>query len=89
MSTDVDPRTEARFTRMRPLSQGVSTRVAPEDVPDGPTYPGLLQSIALMRFRHRWIPHLHRKYGDVFSIRILPEGRWSSTPARATRSSGR
>jgi cytochrome P450 len=29
-----------------------------------------------MRFRHQWIPHLHRKYGDVFSIRILPEGRW-------------
>jgi cytochrome P450 len=76
MSTDVDPRTEARFTRMRPLSQGVSTRVDPSEVPDGPAYPGLVQSIALMRFRHRWIPHLHRKYGDVFSIRILPEGRW-------------
>jgi cytochrome P450 len=76
MSTEVDPRTEARFERMRPLSQGVSVRVEPADVPDGPKYPGLLQSIALMRFRHRWIPHLHRKYGDVFSIRILPEGRW-------------
>ena len=76
MSTDVDPRTEARFERMRPLSQGVSVRVDPADVPDGPKYPGLLQSIALMRFRHSWIPHLHRKYGDVFSIRILPEGRW-------------
>jgi cytochrome P450 len=76
MSTEVDPRTEARFERMRPLSQGVSVRVDPADVPDGPTYPGLLQSIALMRFRHRWIPHLHRTYGDVFSIRILPEGRW-------------
>ena len=76
MTADVDPRTEARFERMRPLSQGVSVRVAPSDVPAGPTYPGLLQSIALMRFRHQWIPHLHRKYGDVFSIRILPEGRW-------------
>ena len=76
MSADVDPRTAARFERMRPLSQGMSTRLSPEDVPDGPTYPGLLQSIALMKFRHSWIPHLHRKYGDVFSIRILPEGRW-------------
>lgn len=76
MSTHVDPRTEARFERMRPLAQGVSTRVDPADVPDGPKYPGLVQSIALMRFRHTWIPHLHRKYGDVFSIRILPEGRW-------------
>jgi cytochrome P450 len=76
MSTGVDPRTEARFERMRPLDQGVSARVEQGDVPDGPKYPGLLQSIALMRFRHRWIPHLHRKYGDVFSVRILPEGRW-------------
>jgi cytochrome P450 len=76
MTIDADPRTEARFERMRPLSQGVTRRVDPAEVPDGPTYPGLLQSIALMRFRHQWIPHLHRKYGDVFSIRILPEGRW-------------
>jgi cytochrome P450 family 135 len=76
MSTDVDPRTAARFERMRPLSQGVATRLSADDVPAGPTYPGLLQSIALMRFRHQWIPHLHRRYGDVFSIRILPEGRW-------------
>lgn len=76
MSTDIDPRTEARFERMRPLAQGVATRIDPDAVPAGPTYPGLLQSIALMRFRHRWIPHLHRKYGDVFSIKILPEGRW-------------
>jgi cytochrome P450 len=29
-----------------------------------------------MRFRHQWIPWLHRRYGDVFSIKILPEGRW-------------
>jgi cytochrome P450 len=76
MSTDVDPRTAARFERMQPLNQGVSTRVDPADVPRGPTYPGLLQSVALMRFRHQWIPHLHRAYGDVFSIKILPEGRW-------------
>jgi len=76
MTADADPRTERRFERMRPLSQGVASRLAADDVPAGPTYPGLVQSIALMRFRHQWIPHLHRKYGDVFSIRILPEGRW-------------
>ena len=76
MSTDVDPRTEARFERMRPLSQGLGVRVDGADVPPGPRFHALLQSIALMRFRHQWIPHLHRKYGDVFSIKILPEGRW-------------
>jgi cytochrome P450 len=76
MSIDVDPRTEARFERMRPLSQGVSVHLNGDDVPPGPRFPGLLQSIALMRFRHQWIPRLHRKYGDVFSVKILPEGRW-------------
>jgi cytochrome P450 family 135 len=76
MSSDVDSRTAARFERMRPLTPSQGARVEPSQVPAGPTYPGLLQSIALMRFRHRWIPHLHRAYGDVFSIRILPRGRW-------------
>ena len=76
MSTDVDPRTAARFERMRPMSQGVARRVAAGDMPPGPRFNALLQSIALMRFRHRWIPHLHRRHGEVFSIRILPEGRW-------------
>ena len=76
MSIEIDPRTEARFERMRPLGQGITATVEPSQVPAGPTYPGLVQSILLMRFRHRWIPALRRKYGDVFSIRILPEGRW-------------
>lgn len=76
MTVDIDPRTEARFEKMRPLSQGVTARVDPGSVPDGPKYPGLLQSVMLMRYRHRWLPALQRKYGDVFSIRILPEGRW-------------
>ncbi len=45
------------------------------DLPPGPRLPGLLQSIGLLRFRHQFIPALKRRYGDVFSIRILPEGR--------------
>lgn len=28
-----------------------------------------------LRFRHRSIPALHRRYGDAFTIRILPEDR--------------
>jgi cytochrome P450 len=34
-----------------------------------------VQSAGLLRFRHRFVPAMHRRYGDVFSIRILPEGR--------------
>jgi cytochrome P450 len=76
MSVVVDPRTEARFERMRPLGAGSTPRVSAEQLPAGPSWPGLVQSIGLLRFRHQFIPWLHRKYGDVFSIRILPEGRW-------------
>ncbi|HET9500111.1 MAG TPA: cytochrome P450 [Marmoricola sp.] len=76
MSSHVDPRTEARFERMRPLGAGSTPRVSGDQLPPGPRWPGLLQSIGLLRFRHQFIPWLHRRYGDVFSIRILPEGRW-------------
>src|SRR4051794_28219298 len=76
MTIDIDPRTEARFEKMRPLGQGSTERPDASLLPDGPRFSGLLQSILLMRFRHQWIPRLRRKYGDVFSIKILPEGRW-------------
>jgi len=61
---------------MRPLGQGHPAKVDGSQVPAGPRFSGLLQSILLMRFRHQWIPRLRRKYGDIFSIKILPEGRW-------------
>ncbi|MCW2779936.1 MAG: cytochrome [Marmoricola sp.] len=38
--------------------------------------PALVQSIGLLRFRHQFIPAMHRRFGDVFSIKVLPEGRW-------------
>ena len=76
MTVDIDPRTEARFEKMRPLGQGLAAKVSGDEIPAGPRYSGLLQSIMLMRFRHQWVPRLRRRYGDVFSIKILPEGRW-------------
>jgi cytochrome P450 len=76
MTIEIDPRTEARFTKMQPFGSGSTSRPDPALLPDGPRFNGLLQSIMLMRFRHQWIPRLRRKYGDVFSIKILPEGRW-------------
>ncbi|MFL6174250.1 MAG: cytochrome P450 [Marmoricola sp.] len=76
MTIDIDPRTEARFAKMQPFGSGSTERPDPAMLPDGPRFNGLLQSIMLMRFRHQWIPRLRRKYGDVFSIKILPEGRW-------------
>ena len=67
--------TARRFEKMRPIPQGDAPTVNAADLPPGPRMPGLLQSIGLLRFRHHFIPHLQRRYGDVFSIRIMPEGR--------------
>ena len=41
----------------------------------GHGFPALVQSIGLLRFRHQFIPALRRRYGDVFSIELMPEGR--------------
>ncbi|QWZ10730.1 cytochrome P450 [Nocardioides panacis] len=63
---------------MQPFGPGTrrsrSRRVPPRDLPPGPRWPSLLQSIALVRFRHRFVPALHRRYGDVFTVRIMPKG---------------
>ena len=67
--------TEERFARMRLVPSGDAPTVRAADLPPGPRLPGLLQSVGLLRFRHRFIPALRRRYGDVFTVRILPEGR--------------
>ncbi len=67
--------TEQRFAKMRPVPADGGPRIRPVDLPPGPRLPGILQSVGLLRFRHTFIPALHRRYGDVFSIKILPEGR--------------
>jgi cytochrome P450 len=35
----------------------------------------LVQTYAFGRHRHRWLPALRRRYGDVFTLRIAPRGR--------------
>ncbi|WP_109506630.1 cytochrome P450 [Nocardioides speluncae] len=44
-------------------------------LPDGPGWPVVAQSIGLVRYRHRFVPWLHRKYGDVFTVRLVPGPR--------------
>ncbi|MGH3444239.1 MAG: cytochrome P450, partial [Nocardioidaceae bacterium] len=53
---------------------GTAGRIPSADLPPGPRWPALLQSIGLVRFRHRFVPAMHRRYGDVFAVRILPKG---------------
>jgi len=65
--------TDDRFAKMKPYNHGFAHKIPARDLPPGPRWPALLQSMALMRFRHQFIPALHRKYGDVFTVRLVPK----------------
>ncbi len=44
-------------------------------LPPGPRWPALLQTVALMRFRHQFHPWLHRRYGDAYTVNLIPGNR--------------
>ena len=66
--------TDDRMQRMRPFADGTPAKIPSGALPPGPRWPSLLQSIALVRFRHWFVPRMHAKYGDVFTVRIMPAG---------------
>lgn len=72
---DVDQLTEQRFRRMSFLGGGSLPPVDMTGLPPGPRWPVLVQSAGLLRFRHWFHPYLHRRYGDVFTVRLVPGGR--------------
>jgi len=72
---DVDQLTTQRFSRMSPGNQERMPPVDLTGLPAGPRWPVMAQTVALLRFRHRFHPYLRRKYGDVFTIRVAPGGR--------------
>ncbi len=67
--------TARRFERMRPFGGGKGPTVDATGLPPGPRWPVWLQSVGLLRFRHRFVPHMYRRYGEVFTLRIVPGGR--------------
>ena len=74
--TFTDQLTAHRFEKMKPFGNGHAPMPVDRDaLPPGPRWPVLAQSAGLLRFRHRFVPYLHRRYGDVFTVRILPKGR--------------
>jgi cytochrome P450 len=75
LDDDVTRITEQRFARMRPFGGDGPPPVDESGLPPGPRWPLILQSVGLLRFRHQFVPWLHRRYGDVFTVRILPKGR--------------
>lgn len=66
--------TAQRLETMRPFRAG-RIRV-PDDavLPPGPGWPMVAQSVALLRFRHWFQPWLARRYGETFTVRIIPAG---------------
>src|SRR6476619_487440 len=68
--------TQERFEKMRPVPKGRGPRLTADMLPPGPRAPALVQSIGLLGFRHQFVPAMKRRYGNVFSLRLLPEGRW-------------
>ena len=64
-----------RMAKMKPFGAGeVRTPLSSRDLPPGPRWPTLVQSIALVRFRHQFVPAMHKRYGDVFTVRVMPKG---------------
>jgi cytochrome P450 family 135 len=65
--------TDDRFAKMKPNNAGFARRIPARDLPPGSRMPALLQSMLALRFRHQFIPAMHRRYGDVFTIRLVPK----------------
>ncbi|TNC25410.1 cytochrome P450 [Amycolatopsis alkalitolerans] len=48
------------------------SRVPTTSLPPGPKLPPLVQTLLFANFRHRLLPVLRRRYGDVFTLRLYP-----------------
>ncbi len=64
-----------RYRSMSPFGGRTLPPIDRSALPPGPAWPVFLQSVGLLRFRHRFVPWLHRRYGDVFTVRLIPQGR--------------
>jgi cytochrome P450 len=72
---DTRPLTMKRFEGNTLIGSPDQPRIPRGQLPPGPRWPALAQTIALMRFRHQFHPYLHRKYGDAFTVRLIPGSR--------------
>jgi cytochrome P450 len=72
---DTRPLTMRRFSGAT-LIGGPDPQAIPRSaLPPGPRWPALVQTVALMRYRHQFHPYLHRKYGEAFTLRLVPKAR--------------
>ena len=69
--TDTRALTQQRFERMTLAGGDGLPDVDTAGLPPGPSWPAVLQTVALLRFRHWFHPWLHQKYGDTYTVRLL------------------
>ncbi len=74
-SSDTRALTQQRLERMTLAGGDGLPDVDTAGLPAGPTWPAFVQTVALLRFRHWFHPWLHKKYGDIYTVRLIPKGR--------------
>ncbi len=74
-TVDTRPLTMKRFEGSTIIGSPNQPQIPRSALPPGPRWPALVQTIALMRFRHQFHPYLHKKYGEAFTLRLIPGGR--------------
>ena len=73
-ATRHDTSTDHRLAAMS-LAGSHGPKVDYDALPRGYRWPSLAQTFALMRLRHTFVPHLRRRFGDRFTMRLVPSGR--------------
>ena len=73
-AAEASRRTDERMAATT-LHHKIGGRIDFGALPPGLPLPSLVQTVALLRFRHTFVPWMHRRYGDVFTVRLLPNGR--------------
>jgi cytochrome P450 len=67
--------TYERFRHTTLIGGSGLPKVSTKGLPPGPRWPALVQTVALMRFRHQFHPWLAEKYGRAFTLNLVPGGR--------------
>jgi cytochrome P450 len=72
---DTHALTKQRFERTSFLGTDDLPPMPTADLPPGPTWPAMVQTLALFRFRHRFHKWLRKTYGPTFTVKLVPGGR--------------
>jgi cytochrome P450 len=67
--------TDERLAKMTMRRGRRVPAAARSELPPSLRWPALVQSAALMRFRHSFVPAMQRRYGDAFTVQLVPENR--------------